>query len=324
MKIILTFAGLALSFALTSGAQAEWPEKPIKLVVPYAAGGTTDLTARALQQAVNEQKLLSEPITVVNIGGHFSMGLRQVKDAEPDGYTFTIVHVALLTGQASGMLDFGYRDFLPVARMGSFCEVALVSDKLKANSVKELLDEAAAKPDTLVAGVNLGALNHTFMLMLQDQKPGAKFRFVQTGGDSKSYAALAGGHTDAGAVAAGSAISYTRGANGEKNPNSGIKVLAYSGSKRNPGLPEVPTLKELGYDMEFCIDMWFFAPKNTPQTAIDGFAQAVNKSLEAESVQKYFKSKAMEGSFLAGAELKSDLDAQWERIAPVAKRATKK
>ena len=185
------------------------------------------------------------------------------------------------------------------------------------------MQKAADKPDSVVAGVNLGALNHTFMLMLEDLKPGAKFRFVQTGGDAKSYTALAGKHTDAGAMAAGSAISYTRSGD-QMNPDSGITLLAYSGPERNPGLPEVPTLKELGHDIEFCIDMWYFAPKGTPKAAIDGFASAVKQSLDTEVVQKYFKSKAMVGSYLAGDALAKNLDEQWVRIEPVAKRAKKK
>ncbi|MEQ8319282.1 MAG: tripartite tricarboxylate transporter substrate binding protein [Rhodospirillales bacterium] len=319
----LSVAAAALSLVMATNAVADWPEKPVKLVVPFAAGGTTDLTARAFQQAANTEKLLSEPVSVVNIGGHFSMGLRQVKDAEPDGHTFTIMHVALMTGQASGMLDFGYKDFVPVARMGAFCEVAAVRSDLGVKSVDELLQKAADKPDSVVAGVNLGALNHTFMLMLEDLKPGAKFRFVQTGGDAKSYTALAGKHTDAGAMAAGSAISYTRSGD-QMNPDSGITLLAYSGPERNPGLPEVPTLKELGHDIEFCIDMWYFAPKGTPKAAIDGFASAVKQSLDTEVVQKYFKSKAMVGSYLAGDALAKNLDEQWVRIEPVAKRAKKK
>lgn len=319
----LNAALAALSLFMATNAAADWPEKPIKLIVPFAAGGTTDLTARAFQQAVNTNKLISEPVSVVNIGGHFSMGLRQVKDAEPDGHTFTIMHVALMTGQASGMLDFGYKDFVPVAKMGAFCEVAAVRSDSGIKTVDQLLQKAADKPDSVVAGVNLGALNHTFMLMLEDQKPGAKFRFVQTGGDAKSYAALAGRHTDAGAMAAGSAISYTR--SGEQmNPDSGITLLAYSGPERNPGLPEVPTLKELGHNIEFCIDMWYFAPKGTPKAAIDGFAGAVKKSLDTDVVKKYFTSKAMVGSFLAGDALAKSLDDQWTRIEPVAKRAKKK
>ncbi len=319
----LSVAAAAMTLFVATAAQADWPEKPVKLVVPFAAGGTTDLTARAFQQAVNTNELLAEPVSVVNIGGHFSMGLRQVKDAEPDGHTFAIMHIAMMSGEASGMLDFGYRDFTPVARMGAFCEVAAVRSDLGVETVDELLQMAADKPDSVVAGVNLGALNHTFMLMLEEIKPGAKFRFVQTGGDSKSYAALAGKHTDAGAMAAGSAISYTRSGD-QMNPDSGIKLLAYSGPERNPGLPEVPTLKELGHDVEFCIDMWYFAPKDTPQAALDGFAQAVEQSLDTDIVKNYFSSKAMVGSFLAGDALAKNLDEQWVKIEPIAKRATQK
>jgi len=188
MPKLLTLAVFAAAIGLAPAASAQWPEKPVKLVVPFAAGGTTDLTARALQKALAKNDLLSEPLTVVNVGGHFSMGLRQVMNAEPDGHTFLIMHVAMMTGEASGMIDFGFRDFQPVAQMGAFCEVAVVRDDLAVDSLDELLDLAAAQPDTIVAGVNLGALNHTFMLMLEELRPGAKFRFVQTGGEVRFQA----------------------------------------------------------------------------------------------------------------------------------------
>jgi len=324
MPKLLTLAVFAAAIGLAPAASAQWPEKPVKLVVPFAAGGTTDLTARALQKALAKNDLLSEPLTVVNVGGHFSMGLRQVMNAEPDGHTFLIMHVAMMTGEASGMIDFGFRDFQPVAQMGAFCEVAVVRDDLAVDSLDELLDLAAAQPDTIVAGVNLGALNHTFMLMLEELRPGAKFRFVQTGGDAKSYAALAGGHTDAGALAAGSAINFTRSETGKTNPDAGIKLLAYSGTERNSGLPEVPTLHELGYDTEFCIDMWFFAPKGTPREAVDGFAEVVRRSLDTEAVRSYFASKAMVGSYLSGPDLVQVLEDTWTRIEPIAKRAAQK
>jgi tripartite-type tricarboxylate transporter receptor subunit TctC len=277
-----------------------------------------------LQKVVTEEKLLPQPLTVLNVGGHFSIGLRQAKNAASDGYNFVVMHMAMMTGQASGVMDFGYNDFESVARIGSFCECSVVRSNLGIDSVDALLDKAASEPNALVHGANLGAINHVFGLMMQDLKPGAAFRFVQTGGDAKTYPALAGDHVDVGAFAAAGAVTFTRTEDGKPNPESPVKLLAYAGPERHASLPDIPTFKDLGYDFEFCVDMWYFAPKGTPQEAIDGFADLVRRALETEAMQAYFQKQAMVGRFLAGEELRKDMDAQWARVEPVAKRAMKK
>src|SRR6056297_3516462 len=85
MRRILGLA-MAAAMATAGAAQAEWPEKPIKLIVPFKAGGTSDQMGRTLQAAVQEAEALSQPITIVNVGGHYSIGSRRVMEAEPDGH----------------------------------------------------------------------------------------------------------------------------------------------------------------------------------------------------------------------------------------------
>ena len=79
---------LALTLPVIATAQAAWPEKPIKVVVPFKAGGTSDQTARIFQAAIKENNLLPQPITIINVGGHYSIGSRQVMEAAPDGHSF--------------------------------------------------------------------------------------------------------------------------------------------------------------------------------------------------------------------------------------------
>ena len=100
-RILSALASAAMVFAV-SGAHAAWPEKPIKLVVPFKAGGTSDQTGRAFQAAIKENNLLSQPITIINVGGHYSIGSRQVKEAAADGYNFLLIHIALMGGTKWG------------------------------------------------------------------------------------------------------------------------------------------------------------------------------------------------------------------------------
>ena len=324
MRIITLI--LFVSFTLIrSPVFAQWPEKPVKIIIPWNPGaGAVDATTRALQKAVTDNNLISQPLTVLNVGGHFSIGLRKAKDSKPDGYNFVVMHMALMTGQASGMLDFGYKDFEPVSQLGSVCEFTVVRKDLGVKDFDDLMSKAAEKPNSLIHGANLGAINHVYGIMTQDLKEGAKFRFVQTGGDAKTYPALAGNHVDVGAFSASAAVTYTRTPAGEMDPESPIQLLAYAGNERHASIPEVPTFKELGYDFSFCFGMWYFAPKGTPQEAIDGFAEMVAKALETESMQTFLAKNAMEQDYLNSSGLGEELDDLWTRVEPVAKRAKKK
>ncbi len=319
-------AGLVLSalVAFAGSAHAEWPEKPIKLIVPFKAGGTSDQMGRILQAGIQEENLLPQPVTIVNVGGHFSIGSRRVMEAEADGHTFLLIHIALMGGEGTGALDFGWRDFEPVVAAGEFCILPMVRKDSGINSVEELLKQAKDKPDSLIFGANLGAINHLAGVMLQETTPGAKFRFVQIGGGTANYTALTGAQTNTTVLSGAEVVQFTLLPDGSDNPDAQIKPLAYSGAERFSGLPNLPTLKELGYDMEFCIKSWFFAPKGTPKEAVDGFAEALRGSSKTKRYQDFLTSKGFADVFLTGAELQQDLASTWKAIEPVAKLAKQK
>jgi len=323
-RFLTALAALPFALGLYNPAFAEWPEKPIKITVPFKAGGTSDQVARAFQAAIQENNILPQPTTIINVGGHFSIGSRQVMEADPDGYNFLLVHIALMGGQAGGMFDFGYKNYEPVAATGQFCVLPMVRKDSGINSVDELLAKAKAEPDTLIFGANLGAINHMAGIMLQNTEPGAEFRFVQIGGGTANYTALTGAQTNATVLSGAEVLNFTLLPDGSDNPESQIKALAYTGPERNPKLPDMPTLKELGRDMEFCIDSWWFAPKGTPAEAIDGMAAALEQATASDRIQEFYSSKAFSPVFLKGEELQKSLDDTWARIEPVAKQAAQK
>lgn len=316
-------AAVAALLAGTGMAQADWPEKPIKLVVPFGAGGTSDQVARTLQAGIEESGVLSQPVTVVNVGGHYSIGARQVMEADADGYNFLIIHIALMGGEGTGALDFSWRDFKPVAATGEFCLAPMVRKDSGIDSVGELLEMAKAKPDSLIFGANIGAINHMAGVMMQETMPGAKFRFVQIGGGTANFTALTGAQTEATVLSGAEVINFTLLPDGTANPESQIKPLAYTGPERFPGLPDLPTMQEEGFDMTFCIKNWLFAPKDTPQEVVDGFADAIGAAIKTDRFQEFLTSKGFAESFLTGDALQADLDETWIAIEPVAKIAAK-
>ena len=323
MKKLLGFAAAAL-VATTGAALAEWPEKPIKLIVPFKAGGTSDQVGRTLQAGVQDSGALSQPITIVNVGGHYSIGSRRVMEAEPDGHSFLLIHIALMGGEGTGALDFGWRDFEPVAGMGEFCLAPMVRKDSGINSVEELLAKAKAEPDTMIFGANLGAINHMAGIMLQELSPGSKFRFVQIGGGTANYTALTGDQTNATVLSGAEVVNFTLLPDGSENPEAQIKPLAYTGAERFDGLPDLPTMNELGYDMQFCIKSWVFAPKGTPAEAIDGFAAALKTATQTDRYQEFIGSKGFADVFLSGEDLMKDLSATWQAIEPIAALAAQK
>ena len=292
---------------------AAWPEKPIRVVVPFGPGGTTDILARSLQKVMDEKKLVSQPVVIQNVSGHFSVGARQVMTAAPDGYTFLAIHLALLSGEiVDPRRGVGYRDFAPVALTGGFCLHPIVRADSAYKTLKELLDAAKEKPNTIVTGVNIGALNHMLGVFLEQSYPGAKFRFVQIGGGGENFAAITGGHTQATGLSSSEYQTYKA---------NGIRALAYSGPERLKLEPTIPTTRELGLNFEFCIENYWFAPKGTPQEAIDGMANVLEKAVATDELKVFFEKQAQTSQFMKGEAYRQKLDAVFKAIEPVAKAA---
>lgn len=308
--LVIVFAA-ALAVASPLAHAAGWPDKPVKVIVPFGPGGTTDVFARLIQRVAQEQKLLPEPITIINVGGHFSVGGNQVKNATPDGYTFLVVHLALLSGEiVDPNRKLSFRDFEPVALTGGFCLHPVVRDDAPWKTLQELLAAAKDKPNTIIFGVNVGALNHLGGGMLEAAYPGAKFRFVQIGGGAENYAALKGGNTQASMLSSSEYQNFKSG---------GVRALAYTGTERLKLEPNIPTTRELGLNFDFCINNYWFAPKGTPKEAIDGMAAMLKKAMATPEVQAAQAKQASTTDYLAGDAFRKNLEESFTRIEPVAK-----
>lgn len=313
----VTAALFACVLTATAGtAWADWPEKPIKVIVPYNAGGGSDVGVRILQKAIAEQGLLSQPLVPVNVGGAGGRtGSRQVLEADPDGYTFLSNHMTLMTSEATGLADFGHRDFEPVASTGSVCMVVAVPEDSPYQTLDDLMEASAESPGSIVYGANLGALNHMAGISLEETLPGAKFRFAQIGGDTENYVAVKG---EVVPVAGMSTGQYKSGLGG------GVRALAVLAPERNPQLPDVPTAREQGFDTTFCFDYWWFAPEGTPDEAVSGLADALETAMQAPEVKAAFEERAMIPLFQRGEELRKHLATEWERIERIAPKALTK
>lgn len=292
-------------------AAQDFPNKPIRWIIPYNPGGGTDSSARILQIAIEQNKLLPQPIAPVNVGGAGgSIGARQVKDAPADGYTILIHQSALLIQEAATISDFGYRDFEPIISINAQCMVAGVFDHSPYTNYKQLMDDAKAKPRTIVWGGNIGSANHMAIAVMERAAPGSEFKKVQIGGAAESYAGLKGNVINIGNFGVGEIIAFRSG---------GLRPLAVLSEQRDPTIADVPTAKELGYDAVFCNEHNLYAPKGTPPERIAILRDVFSKALATDFVQKEYREKlGVSMKLRTGDELKAHLASELERFRPMA------
>lgn len=321
MKLSNTLLGLTIATMTAAPAVAQdWPERPINVVVPFQAGGSSDLVARSFTTAIDENDLLPQPISVINVGNHSSVGARRVLDAKPDGYEFLVHETGLIGAEAAGIIDFGHEDYEPVALTGEICMAMLVHEDSGYDDLNDLLSAAAEEPDRLVFGVNIGGLNHMSGIMLENNSE-AEFRFAQVGGSADNFAALTGGQIDVASVGAAGARSYTMTDDGEISSESQVKTLALLADEPDSRLPGVPTAREQGVDVSFCFGNYWLAPKDTPDEIVSAFADALEKASETDRLQTFYDDTLTTPIFLRGNEFSDYLDEQAELISPIAEQA---
>ncbi len=291
-------AGL-MPFGLTPAKAAGYPEKPIRTIIPIAPGGQTDVVFRLLQATIDKQKLLPQPLVVINnaaAGG--AAGTRQVKESEPDGYTIGVFHMGLLTAPAMAVVDYDHSAFELIGQIGR-TQVGIgcmASSRFK--SIKDVIAEAKSKPETITVAMNIGLLPHFVPLMFQ-QDAKISFRYVQAGGGAVRLKSLLGNHTD---------LSMFSGPEFLLFKEQGLRPLVMFSDTRVPELPDVPTAKEIGVGTVFEERVIAFAPKGTPKDRLDVVAKALKASMDDPEIDARYKGLGIDRVFIDGPKLKQILD----------------
>ena len=290
-----------------------YPRRPIKLVVPFAAGGGSDTFGRVIQNAIETHRLLPERLVIINVpGAGGTIGSRRVKHARPDGYTLLLLHEGILTARHSGSAGYGAEAFVPIAGTGNATQVVAVSDDSPYSDLPSLMREASQNPDSIVFSANIGAPSHFAGLMLQSEQPGSKFRYTQTGGGAKRFAALQGGHADVSSFSIAEYVQFKP---------SGIRALALLGPERHPDLPDLATASEQGFDVESQNMQFWWAPLGTPPDRVKTIADALAAAMQTDEVRKRLAEMKITDTVLRGAALQAELQRRERRIAEVAPSA---
>jgi len=283
--ILLAVAALAASLGGSAFAQGSaYPAKPVTLVVPTAAGGTTDLSARMLAQALGP--VLGQSVVADNKGGgNGAIAASAVKRAEPDGYTLLMQYSGyhVISPHLTKQKQWEQSDFQPVANAISAPQIIVVRNDLPVKSLAELIAYAKANPGKLnYASSGNGSLQHVTGAMLE-QQGGVKMVHVPYKGTGPALQDLLGGQVD---LTFGTAPPFMPHIAAGK-----LRVLAVTGKERLPSLPDAPTTAEAGYP-KVDATSWFavFAPAAVPKPVIDKLAADIRTVVQSPA----FKQKAQE------------------------------
>jgi tripartite-type tricarboxylate transporter receptor subunit TctC len=315
-KIIGLLLTLFLGFVISVNfvRAAEYPTKPIRLIVPFPPGGSNDIVARIIAAKMSER--LGKQMIVDNRGGAGgTMGTAVAATSAPDGYTLMIVAASYVINNCT-YTNLPYdpaKAFVPVAKIGEGVNVLSVYPGLPVNSVKELIALAKKEPGKLMySAAGVGSFGHLaaehFVTMA-----GIDVVAVQFKGAGPGLIDTMGGHTQ---IRLGSIIETLPHLQSGK-----LRPLGVGGKKRSSILPEVPTIAEAGVPGYDANTWWgIMAPAGTPQTVIDRLSREIEVILATEDAKKTFISQGAEVDYLGPAEFGKFVIAETAKWDAVVKR----
>ncbi len=320
MTRFLVVAVLVLLGAGPAAAQEAFPSRAITIVNPYPPGGQADLSGRPFAAAL--AKILKQPVVLTNKSGAAgAVGMQSVAVAKPDGYTLLITVPSLHTLPEVDKLfgrppTFTREQFVPIARLNADPLVVAVNAERPWKSMKEVLDDAKKRPGEIIfASAGLYGATHVPMEMILLAAGGLKMRHLPTAGGGPATTAVLGGHADLWASTIGPATPHIK--------SGKIRPLAVTSVKRHEFFPDVPTLKELGYDVEYYLWIGLFAPKATPAPVVKVLREGTRAAVQDPEFRAALEKLSAPAAYQDADEFKAWLDGDAARLADVIKKIGK-
>ena len=310
LRVLLAVSAVLSAFPGVAVAQ-DYPTRPINLVSPYPPGGAADLTGRPLAPAM--ERALKQPVVVVNrVGAGGAVGTQFVSTAPADGYTLMITVFSISTipeaDQVAGRKPRWSRDqFVPIARINADPTMLIVHPSTPWKSVKDLINDAKKRPNEIVFS-SAGPFTVAHMaveVFMQTAK--VQLRHLPTTGGGPAMTALIGGHAFLSALSTGAVSPQEKAGK--------LRVLANSGAKRLPAFPKIPTLKELGYDMEVYLWTGVFARKEVPPGVQNTVRAAIRQAVQDPEFVAASNKMQMPPDYLDAPEFKTWWDKDSEMLA---------
>ena len=260
-----------------ANAQNVFPSRAIQIIVPFPPGGVSDLVARPFAAAL--EKTVKQPVVVVNkTGASGNVGIQGVAVAKPDGYTLLAsLSTISVTPEVDRIMNrppaFKLEDFAPIALLASDPQVLVVRKEAPWMTAADLVADAKKRPNQInYSHGGIYAIMHLAMELFT-HAAGIKLVQIPYPGGGPAMTALLGGHVEASTP--GPQVVYPQVKAGA------LRALAVTGSKRLPGFPDVPTMKELGYDVDYYVWTGLFAPKAIPQDIMKVLREATRQAVNS-------------------------------------------
>ncbi|MEC9091524.1 MAG: tripartite tricarboxylate transporter substrate binding protein, partial [Planctomycetota bacterium] len=282
-----------------------FPNQPIRIVVPYLPGGGTDTFARLIQKSLNQNNVYGVPVVIENRdGGSATIGSRFVKQTKPDGYRILCHHEGIIATQLAGVVPYGPEAFQPIAQTASIVLVMVVREDSPYRSLPDLLTAAQNQPNQIRMGANQGSPAYFLCQQMLREYPGADLNFVSASG-SRRITYILGGKIEAGIFSLAEYLSFRKKDNGAAADN--IVAIANFGETRDKAIPQVSTSMEQGLTTSAENAYYFWAPRETPVETISILADGLEKTLQDPEVLVSLERLALQPTFRKGRALESHL-----------------
>lgn len=305
MKKLLLLA-LALAFTLPAAA-ADWPAKSIRMIVPFAAGGGTDLVARAL--ASSAEKILGQPIAIINkTGGSGAVGMAEGAGSRADGYTLTMVTRELVSLPQLGTSPVGPDNFKLVALINEDPAIVLVTPDSKYASIDDIVKAAKEAPGAVKFA---STAQPNFYLLGLGILTDTTYNQIPYNGAAEAIPALMGNHVEFSMTGPAEAISQLK--------SGQLKGLGIASSQRMEAFPDIPTLTEQGIPLVTGTWRGIGVPPKTPQAVVDKLVSAFEQATKDPDFVKFMNEKTFGIHYMNSEEFTEFAKRDWDALGEVVK-----
>ena len=308
-RFIIGTAATALA-AGPAFAQEAYPSRPITIINAFPPGGLNDIVTRPLAPAL--ELILKQPVLVeTKAGAAGQIGAQVAASAKPDGYTL-LSHNTGISGYAEVDKLFGRApkttraDFIAIARLIADPVLFLVNDQQPYKTLKEFIDGAKANPDTLVfSSGGLYGASHLPLAYLEKATGALKLRHLPTSGGGPALVAILGNNAQVTTQSVSASLPHIKAGK--------LRPLATFGATRSKAVPDVPTLKELGYDVEYYLWIGIFAPKGVAPAIVTTLRSAIGKAVQSDQFKTALANAGQELAYLDGPDFQTFWDIDGKR-----------
>ncbi len=294
------------ALACAPAAAQSYPSKPIEFVVHVTPGGGTDVFARLVTEIMTRDKLVTQPLVVLNRpGGAGVVAFTYIKSKRGDPHTvLTMATGSFLTAASRTDLDLGLENYTPLAFFARDPQGIIVNADSKYRTFKDLLDDAKARPGEIVCAVTSATGTGRQTLWRLEKETGSRFKFVTFKAGSEAILAVLGGHVPFTTENVSEAWSHIEAKK--------MRVLAVTTEQRMPALPDIPTLTELGYKVQIGTGRGFVMPAGVPKEAAAAMEALLEKVHKSERWREYAVNNLYENRWMGSAEFSRYLVEQRE------------